>query len=67
MQWLSSEDKLSTNNPIIYFKEFVDNKYAILHNNNFVDHEEFNCTYARTYYEISQYLSCHTEMMTEYI
>ncbi|HKG40779.1 MAG TPA: hypothetical protein VKA98_01450, partial [Nitrososphaeraceae archaeon] len=29
MQWLSSEDKLSTNNPII-LKEFVNNKYAIL-------------------------------------
>ena len=36
MQWLSSEDKLSTNNPII-LKDFVNDKYAILYDNNLAD------------------------------
>jgi hypothetical protein len=32
MQWLNSEDKQSTNNPII-LKEFVNNKRTILYDN----------------------------------
>jgi hypothetical protein len=32
MQWLDSEDKQSTNNPII-LKEFVNNKRIVLYNN----------------------------------
>jgi hypothetical protein len=36
MHWLSSEEKQSTNNPII-LKEFVNNKYAILYDNNLAD------------------------------
>ena len=58
MQWLSSEDKLSTNNPIIL--EFVNNKYAILYDNNFVTHEELNRLYALWNIKMSE-LS-HTEM-----
>ena len=41
MQWLSSEDKQSTNNPII-LKEFVNNKYAILGFTIFIDQKYYN-------------------------
>lgn len=38
MQWLSSEDKKSTKNNPIVVKEFVNNKYSVLYDNN-IDQE----------------------------
>ena len=32
MQWLSSDDKMSTSNPVI-LKQFVDSKYTVLYDN----------------------------------
>jgi hypothetical protein len=34
MQWLNSEDKKSTKNNPIVVKEFVNNKYSVLYDNN---------------------------------
>jgi hypothetical protein len=55
MQWLSSEDKKSTNNPII-LKKFVNNKYAILYDNNLADD-----VMVETHDGIPQCKSCHTD------
>jgi len=55
MQWLSSEDKKSTNNPII-LKKFVNNKYAILYDNNLADD-----VIVETHDGIPQCKSCHTD------
>jgi hypothetical protein len=55
MQWLSSEDKQSTNNPIV-LKEFVNNKYAILYDNNLA-----NDVIVQTHSGIPRCKTCHTE------
>jgi hypothetical protein len=55
MQWLSSEDKESKNNPI-NLKEFVNNKYAILYDNNLADD-----VIVQTHDGIPQCRSCHTD------
>ena len=56
MQWLSAEDKQSsTNNPII-LKEFVNNKYAILYDNNIADD-----VIVETNDGIPRCKSCHTD------
>jgi hypothetical protein len=43
MQWLNSEDKQSTNNPII-LKEFVNNKRIVLYDNT-LNHDVIVETY----------------------
>ncbi len=55
MQWLSSEDKQSTNNPIV-LKEFVNNKYAILYDNNLA-----NDVIVQTHSGIPRCKTCLTE------
>jgi hypothetical protein len=55
MQWLSSEDKQSMNNPIV-LKEFVNNKYAILYDNNLTDD-----VIVQTRAGIPQCKRCHTD------
>jgi hypothetical protein len=55
MHWLSSEEKQSTNNPII-LKEFVNNKYAILYDNNLADD-----VIVQTHAGIPQCETCHTD------
>jgi hypothetical protein len=55
MQWLSSEDKKSTNNPII-LKEFVNNSYAILYDKNLADD-----VIVQTHAGIPQCKTCNTD------